>query len=122
MKRRFMLKSYTDCLFNEKIIQKSQQRLKSDHHDVYIEKINKTALNSNDDKILQTLDKITTYSRGTNAFKTCESEMLMVMKYKDFVLIDENHIKEKNGIFKVIFAMCILNRLIRFRKGRCLWL
>ena len=70
-----------------KIILKSQQRFKSDYHNVYTEQINKIALSSNDDKRLQTFDKITTYPYGTNAFKVCESEMLMVNynknKYKN---------------------------------------
>ena len=43
---------------------------------MYTEQINKTSLSSNDDKRLQTFDKITTYPYGTNAFKVCESEML----------------------------------------------
>ena len=73
-------KNYTDCLLNNKIILKSQQRFKSDYHDVHTEQINKTALSSNDDKRLQTFDKITTYPYGTNAFKVCKSEMLS--KYK----------------------------------------
>ena len=34
------------------------------------------ALSSNDDNILQTFDKITTFRYGTNAFKVCEREML----------------------------------------------
>ena len=63
-------------MFNNKIILKSQQRFKSDYHNIYTEKINKIALSSNDDKRLQTFDKITTYPYGTNAFKVCESEML----------------------------------------------
>ena len=53
-----------------------QQRFKSDHHKVYTEEINKIALNSNDDKRLQTCDRIKKYPYGTNAFKVCESEML----------------------------------------------
>ena len=69
-----MVKNYKDCLFNNKIILKSQQRFKSDHHNVYTEQINKIALSSNDDKRLKTFDKITTYPYGTNAFKVCESE------------------------------------------------
>ena len=60
------------------IILKSKQRLKSDYHNVYTEQINKIALSSNDDKRLQTFDRVTTYPYGTNAFKVCESEMLMV--------------------------------------------
>ena len=53
-----------------------QQRFKSDHHKVCTEEINKIALNSNDDKRLQTCDRIKTYPYGTNTFKVCESEML----------------------------------------------
>ena len=64
-----------DCLFNNKIILKSQQRFKSDHHNVYTEQINKIALSSNDDERLQTFDRITTHPYRTNAFKVCESEM-----------------------------------------------
>ena len=78
MKRRLMFKKYTDCLFNDKIILQSQQRFKSDCHNVYTEEINKIALSSNDDKRLQTFDKIETYLHGTNVFKVCESEMITV--------------------------------------------
>ena len=76
LKRNLMFENYIDCLLNNKMILQSQQRFKSDHHNVYTEQINKIALSSNDDKRLQTFDKITTYPYGTNAFKICESEML----------------------------------------------
>ena len=76
IKRELMFENYTDCLRNDKIILKSQQRFKSDHHKVYTEETNKIALSSNDDKRLKTHDKITTYPHGTNAFKVCKSEML----------------------------------------------
>ena len=76
IKVRLMVINYKDCLFNDKIMLKSQQRFKSDHHNVYNEQINKIALSSNDDKRLQTFDKITTYPYGTNVFKVCESEMV----------------------------------------------
>ena len=49
----------------------------SDHHNIYTEKINKIALSSNNDKRLQTFDKITAYLYETNVFKVCESEMLI---------------------------------------------
>ena len=61
-----------------KNVYRSQQRFKSYNHNVYTEEVNKIALSSNDDKRLQTFDRITTYPYGTNAFKVCESEMLMV--------------------------------------------
>ena len=76
IKREFMFKNYTECLFNNKIISKSQQRFKGNCHNVYTEQINKTSPSSNDDKRLQTFDKITTYPYGKNAFRVCESEML----------------------------------------------
>ena len=40
----------------------------------------KKSISSNDDRRLQTFDRITTYPYGINAFKVCESEMLR--KYK----------------------------------------
>ena len=76
IKQELMFENYTDCLRNYKIILKSQQRFKSNHHKVYTEEVNKIALSNNDDKRLQTHDKITTYPYGTNAIKVCESEML----------------------------------------------
>ena len=72
-------------MFNNKIILKSQQKFKSNHHDIYVERIKKIALSSNDDKRLQTFDEITTYPYGTSAFKVCESEMLS--KYKSLILM-----------------------------------
>ena len=63
-------------MFNNKTILKSQLRFKSDIHEVYTEEVNKIALNSNDDKTLQTSDRVATYPYGTNTFKVCESEML----------------------------------------------
>ena len=67
-------------MFNDKIILKSQKRFK--YHNVYTEQINKISLSSNDDKGLQTFDKITTYPYGTNAIKVCEIEMLRVFEAK----------------------------------------
>ena len=68
-------------MFNNKLILKSQLRFKSDHHRVYTEEVNKIALSSNDDnKRLQSSDKITAYPYGTNTIKVCESEVLRKLK------------------------------------------
>ena len=75
-KCRHMFENYKDSLFNYKTILKSQLRFKSGHHNVYTEQVNKITLNSNDNKRLQTFDRVTTYPYGTNASKVCESEML----------------------------------------------
>ena len=43
IKRRLTIKNYNDCLFNNKIISKSKKCFKSDHDNVYTERINKIA-------------------------------------------------------------------------------
>ena len=77
IKQKLIFQNFKDCLFNNKTVYRSQERFKSYNHDVYTEEVNKIALSSNDDKRLQTFDRITTYPYGTNAFKVCESEMLL---------------------------------------------
>ena len=74
--RELKFNDYKDYQPNNKAVLKSQQRFKIDRHDVYAEEVNKTALNSNDDKRLQTFDKITTYPFGTSAGKVCKAELL----------------------------------------------
>ena len=81
IKRRLMFENYKNSLFNNKTIMRSQLRFKSDHHNVYTEEVNKIALNSNDDKRIQTFDGVITYPYGTNAIKVCESEMMIVRDY-----------------------------------------
>ena len=44
---------------------------------MYTEEVNKIALISNDDKGIQTFDRVTTYPYGTNLFKVWENEMLL---------------------------------------------
>ena len=80
IKRRLKFNDYKDCLLNNEIILKSQQKFKSERHNVYTEEINKTALSSNDDKILQTFDRITSYTYGTSAGKVCKIELLSKVK------------------------------------------
>ena len=52
IKRRLKFNDYKDCLLNNEIILKSQQRFKSEAHNVYTGEVNKIALSSNDDKRL----------------------------------------------------------------------
>ena len=70
----------TACLSNKEILLKSQQRFKSERHDVYTEEINKITLSSNDDKRLQTYGRITSYPYGTSAGKVCKTELLSKVK------------------------------------------
>ena len=81
VKSEITFKNYMDSLFNDEVIIKSQQRFRSNHHRVYTEEVNKIALTSNDNKRLQTFDKVTTFPYETNIFKLCESEMLSKNKW-----------------------------------------
>ena len=73
---------YKDSLLNNEIVLKSQQRFKSERHDVYTEEINKIALRSNDDKRLQTFGKMTSYPYGTSAGNVCKTELLSKVNIK----------------------------------------
>ena len=55
---------YKKCLFSNGKVLKSQQRFKSENHEVYTENINKIALSCDDDKRIVTSDRITIYPYG----------------------------------------------------------
>ena len=63
---------------------------------MYTEEVNKIALSSNDDKRIQTFDRVTTYPYGTNVFKVCENEMLLK---KNKVICDQ--VKHNNDKLKI---------------------
>ena len=72
---------------------------------MYTEEINKIALSSNNDKRLQTFDRITTNPYGTNAFNICESEMMDKKKaipiklyYKEIKIINFDDYTDENKI------------------------
>ena len=71
IKRR--LSDYKDYLLNNEIILKSQQRFKSEKHDVYNEEVNKIALSSNDDK---------RFPYETSAGKVRKTELLSKVNIK----------------------------------------
>ena len=81
VKRELMFKNYKNSSFNVEVIIRSQQRFRSDHHRVYTEEVSKIVLRSNNDKRIQTFDKVTTFPYGTNVFKVCENEMLLKNKW-----------------------------------------
>ena len=77
VKREILYNNYLDSLFKNKVLYRSQQRFRGDHHKLHTEEVNKIALSSNDDETIQTFDRVTTYPYGTNVFKVCENEMLL---------------------------------------------
>ena len=64
IKRVLKFNNYKYCLLSDKLVLKSQQRSKSERHDVYTEEVNKIALIRNDDKRLWTSYKISSYPYG----------------------------------------------------------
>ena len=64
IKKMLKFEDYKKCLFEKEPMLKSQQRFKSENHEVYTENINKIALSSNDDKRIVALDGITSYPYG----------------------------------------------------------
>ena len=76
------LLDYKDCLLNNETILKSQQRFKSETHNVYTEEVNKIALSSNDDKrlLLMGLQDIL---MDTKAGKVCKTEILNKVNIND---------------------------------------
>ena len=61
---------------------KSQQRFKSEEHDVYTEEINKMALSYDDDKRLISYDGIKTYPCGIGTGILCKQELLSKVSRK----------------------------------------
>ena len=100
-----------DSLFNDKILLRSQQRFKNDHHRIYTEEVNKIALSSNGNKTIQTHDKITTYPYGANIFNDGlnnkaqatknEAQKLrnnsQLLRDKSQALINESHVIKNNS-------------------------
>ena len=50
---------------------------------MYTEEINKVVLSSNDNKRIQTFDKVTTFPHRASDFEVCEEERLSVCKTKE---------------------------------------
>ena len=83
IKKILKFNDYKDCLLSNEIILNSQQRFKSEAHNLYTEEVNKIALYSNDNKRLQTYVRITSYPYGTSAGKVCKAENLSKVNIND---------------------------------------
>ena len=59
-------KDHKGFIKNNKLILKTQQKVKSERHNVFTEKIVNIAWNSNDDKRMQSIDLIETYAYRTS--------------------------------------------------------
>ena len=79
-------KNHKEFIKDNKLILKTQQRFKSERHNVFTEEINKIALSSNDDKRMQSIDLIETYICGTSKDLVSEKEEIkcnnIIKRYK----------------------------------------
>ena len=57
-----------------KLILKTQQRFKSERHNVFTEEINKITLSLNDDKRIQSIDSVKAHAYGTRKDLICKKE------------------------------------------------
>ena len=87
-------KIYVDCLKEDKkefaknkLMLKTQQRFKSERHNIFTEVINKIALTSSDDKRMQSVGSIERYAYGTSKDLICKKEK-----------IKRNNIKQYNNV------------------------
>ena len=64
IKKMLRFEDYKKCLFSNGKVLKSQQRFKSENHEVYTENINKIALSCDDDQRIVTSHRITSYHYG----------------------------------------------------------
>ena len=58
------------------------------------------ALSGNDDKGVQTFDKVTTYPYGTNTFMVCENEMKYKLQRKKMLNIDLKALRDKSLLLR----------------------
>ena len=85
IKKNIKFEDYKMCLFNNNPVLRSQEVFKSEFHDIHTIKLNKIALSSNNDKRLQTYDKITTYPYGCSVGKVCKIKLLNKVKQIDYL-------------------------------------
>ena len=73
-----------------KLIINTQQRFRSEKHSAFTEEINKIALNSNDNKIIQSIDSIETYAHGMSKDLVCKKKEIkcnnIMKQYKNVLL------------------------------------
>ena len=70
------LKKIKKIVRNNKLIRKTQQRFKSERHNVFTEEINKIALSSFDGKRMRSFDSRQTYAYGTSEDLICKIEKI----------------------------------------------
>ena len=66
--------NHKEFMKNKKLMLKSQQRFRSEKHNIFTEEVNKIALSVNDDKRVQSIDSTERYTYGTRKNLVCKKE------------------------------------------------
>ena len=83
-------KGHKEFIKNNELILKTRQKSMSERHNIFTEEINKFALSSNDDKRMQSIDSIETYSYRTRKDVVNEKEEI---KCNNIIKLINNIIK-----------------------------
>ena len=78
---------------------------------MHTEEVNKIALSSNDDKRIQSFDKVTTYRYGANAFVVCKNEISL----KNKIMYDQ--VKDRLGTEDYLSALMDRSKNLRRNIG-----
>ena len=81
-------KNHKEFIKNKKLIAKSQQRFKSEKHNIFTEKINKITLSANNDKRIQSTNPVETYAYKIIKDLVCKKEEIkcinIAKQYKNY--------------------------------------
>ena len=73
-------------MIKNRLILKLQQRFRSEKHNLFTEEVNKTALSTNNDKKIQSIDSMEKCVYGTNKDLVCKKEEIkcdnIIKQYK----------------------------------------
>ena len=68
---------------NNRTILRTQQRFRSEAHNVFTEKLSKTALSTNHDNRIQTPSKVILCPYGTSHTRVCKQDLMKYRKIKN---------------------------------------
>ena len=123
VKRSITFNDYVNALFNYEKVIRSQFVFRSHNHQVYTKKINKIALNSNNDKRIQTSDKITTYPYGyfdnddiniNNNKNNTKSEQIYLEKRLMLLEILQKQLEKRHML--LLTSLILLKTILKIKK------
>ena len=123
VKRSITFNDYVNALFNYEKVIRSQFVFRSHNHQVYTKKINKIALTSNNDKRIQTSDKITTYPYGyfdnddiniNNNKNNTKSEQIYLEKRLMLLEILQKQLEKRHML--LLTSLILLKTILKIKK------